>query len=552
MVLCKAMSKFKLPLKRSVSYTRHRKLKKSPARNNRICTRRSYSLRNHESRIIANADFEDVADETAEDDKECKKRPRTELEKLIIRNNDEYQNLNVNQSLKERLKERSKRMQERREQQEREQELLNEDNDEDDDEDEDEEDDEAEEHEKGYSLRRKRSEPTRYGEIEVAAPTRVKTRRAAPVALFSRSGAHRSSNSGRRRDSRSRRRKQMSTASSSSSSSSDEEHFQKKKHRQMEKSRSTMLPMNLSEDQVNKRAGFRDRERIGASLADVDPMEFDKTITFKSVGGHPKAICQLQEMVVLPLLYPQLFSKFKVSPPRGVLFYGPPGTGKTLMARALVNECSKDGKQVAFFMRKGSDVLSKWVGESERQLRLLFDQAFRMRPSVIFFDEIDGLAPVRSSRQDHIHSSIVSTLLALLDGLDSRGEVVIIGATNRIDSIDPALRRPGRFDREILFQLPGADARKEILKIHTEEWENKPKEEFLNKIAVKTSGYCGADLKALCTESVLNALRRTYPSVYRTQKRIDIDMQSVNPNHNDFENSMKSIIPGKFLEIIIG
>ena len=300
---------------------------------------------------------------------------------------------------------------------------------------------------------------------------------------------------------------------------------------------------------VNRRSGFRDRERIGASLADVDPMEFDKSINFKSVGGHPKAIKQLQEMVVLPLLYPDVFSKFKVSPPRGVLFYGPPGTGKTLMARALVNECSKDGKKVAFFMRKGSDVLSKWVGESERQLRLLFDQAFRMRPSVIFFDEIDGLAPVRSSRQDHIHSSIVSTLLALMDGLDSRGEVIIIGATNRIDSIDPALRRPGRFDREILFQLPGADARKEILKIHTKDWEEKLSDDFLNELATKTNGYCGADLKALCTESVLNTLRRTYPSVYRTQKKIAIDTKTLKPNQIDFENSIKRIIPGIYNDL---
>ena len=133
------------------------------------------------------------------------------------------------------------------------------------------------------------------------------------------------------------------------------------------------------------------------------------------------------------------------------------GTGKTLVARALANECSHGERKVAFFMRKGADCLSKWVGESERQLRLLFDQAYQMRPSIIFFDEIDGLAPVRSSRQDQIHSSIVSTLLALMDGLDNRGEIVIIGATNRLDSIDPALRRPGRFDREFLFPLPSVD-----------------------------------------------------------------------------------------------
>merc|ERR1719312_646226 len=126
---------------------------------------------------------------------------------------------------------------------------------------------------------------------------------------------------------------------------------------------------------------------------------------------------------------------------------------------------------IIFFMRKGADCLSKWIGESERQLRMLFDQAYQMRPSIIFFDEIDGLAPVRSSRQDQIHSSIVSTLLALMDGLDNRGEIVVIGATNRIENIDPALRRPGRFDREFRFFLPDRKTRKEILTKHLQKWE---------------------------------------------------------------------------------
>lgn len=139
-------------------------------------------------------------------------------------------------------------------------------------------------------------------------------------------------------------------------------------------------------------------------------------------------------------------------------------------------------------MRKGADCLSKWVGESERQLRLLFDQAYLMRPSIIFFDEIDGLAPVRSSRQDQIHSSIVSTLLALMDGLDNRGEIVVIGATNRLDSIDPALRRPGRFDREFLFNLPDKKARKHILQIHTRDWNPKLSDPFLGELAEKCVG----------------------------------------------------------------
>jgi SpoVK/Ycf46/Vps4 family AAA+-type ATPase len=187
-------------------------------------------------------------------------------------------------------------------------------------------------------------------------------------------------------------------------------------------------------------------------------------------------------MIVLPLVYPELFQHYKIKPPRklttkriikllikfflgGVLFYGPPGTGKTLVARALVNECSSPDRRIAFFMRKGADCLCKYVGESERQLRVLFEQAYQQRPSIIFFDEIDGLAPVRSARQDQIHASIVSTLLALMDGLDNRGEVVVIGATNRLDAIDPALRRPGRFDREFRFSLPTLEVIKNRFRI---------------------------------------------------------------------------------------
>ncbi|MBZ3885520.1 ATPase family AAA domain-containing protein 2 [Sciurus carolinensis] len=243
-----------------------------------------------------------------------------------------------------------------------------------------------------------------------------------------------------------------SSDSTSSSSSEDEQHFERRRKRSRNRAINRCLPLNFRKDEL--RGIYKDRMKIGASLADVDPMQLDSSVRFDSVGGLSKHIAALKEMVVFPLLYPEVFEKFKIQPPRGCLFYGPPGTGKTLVARALANECSQGDKRVAFFMRKGADCLSKWVGESERQLRLLFDQAYQMRPSIIFFDEIDGLAPVRSSRQDQIHSSIVSTLLALMDGLDSRGEIVVIGATNRLDSIDPALRRPGRFDREFLFSLP--------------------------------------------------------------------------------------------------
>lgn len=333
-----------------------------------------------------------------------------------------------------------------------------------------------------------------------------------------------------------------SSSSSSSDDVSDEERFQKRKTKRMMLERSKLMPANLMKNDVTK-AIFRDRQKVGASLADVSPMEMDFNVKFESVGGCDEHIKSLKEMVVFPLLYPEVFSKFSITPPRGVLFYGPPGTGKTLMARALASECSREGKKVAFFMRKGADCLSKWIGESERQLRLLFDQAYLMRPSIIFFDEIDGLAPVRSSRQDQIHSSIVSTLLALMDGLDSRGEIIVIGATNRIENIDPALRRPGRFDRELRFGLPTMSARKEILQLHTKSWEPKIEENLYEKLADKTIGYCGADIKGLCAEAALNALRRRYPQVYQSNQKLGIQVDKIVVKEEDFLRAMKTMVP---------
>ncbi|KAJ7338109.1 hypothetical protein JRQ81_010688 [Phrynocephalus forsythii] len=329
--------------------------------------------------------------------------------------------------------------------------------------------------------------------------------------------------------------------STSSSSSDDEQRFERRRKRSRSKALSRCLPLNFRKDEL--KGIHKDRMKIGASLADVDPMQIDSTVRFDCVGGLSSHISALKEMVVFPLLYPEVFERFKIQPPKGCLFYGPPGTGKTLVARALANECSQGDRRIAFFMRKGADCLSKWVGESERQLRLLFDQAFQMRPSIIFFDEIDGLAPVRSSRQDQIHSSIVSTLLALMDGLDNRGEIVVIGATNRLDAIDPALRRPGRFDREFLFTLPDKDARKEILKIQTREWSPKPSELFLDELAEKCVGYCGADIKSICAEAALCALRRRYPQIYTSSAKLQLDISSINITAKDFVMAMQKIVP---------
>lgn len=281
----------------------------------------------------------------------------------------------------------------------------------------------------------------------------------------------------------------------------------------------------------------------GANTADADPITIDKEVNFQSVGGLADHISQLKEMVSLPLLYPEIFQRFHISPPRGVLFHGPPGTGKTLMARALAASCSSESRKISFYMRKGADCLSKWVGEAERQLRLLFEEAKNNQPSIIFFDEIDGLAPVRSAKQDQIHASIVSTLLALMDGMDSRGQVVVIGATNRPDSVDPALRRPGRFDREFYFPLPELGARQHILNIHTARWDPPLSADFISDLAKQTKGYGGADLRALCTEAALYAVQRRYPQIYSSSEKLVIDPTTIKTSPKDFMMAIKKIVP---------
>ncbi|XP_045500636.1 ATPase family AAA domain-containing protein 2-like [Colias croceus] len=320
-----------------------------------------------------------------------------------------------------------------------------------------------------------------------------------------------------------------SSGSSSSSTSSDTEEdlnvSMKNKTKGRQKSRST------------------DDKKTDRALRDIQPIEVDGSVRFSSVGGLEEHIKCLREMVLFPLMYPELFQKFKTRPAKGVLFHGPPGTGKTLLARALANECSLvGGRKVAFFMRKGADCLKKWVGESERHLKLLFQQANKMKPSIIFFDEIDALAPVRSVRQEQVHTSVVGTLLAEMDGVCERGEVVVIGATNRLDAVDPALRRAGRFDRELHFPPPNAAARRDILDIYTKDWTPRPSEDTLNYIADVSSGYGGSDLKALCSEAVLKALRRVYPQVYESEHALMIDPRNVEVTQADLETAMEGLV----------
>ena len=237
---------------------------------------------------------------------------------------------------------------------------------------------------------------------------------------------------------------------------------------------------------------------------------------FETLAGMEPEIKVLKELALLPLTYPDVFKKLGVAAGRGVLLHGPPGTGKTAVVRALLGAAAKGPHPVSFFSRKGADALGKYMGEAERSLRLLFSEAQRRQPSIIFFDEIDGLAPARkktNAEGDAIHGSVVASLLALMDGLDDRGQVVVIAATNRPDAVDPALRRPGRFDREIRFALPGPSARVDILKVHTKEWVPRPNVEILQQIADRTEGAAGADLRALASAATLAAVRRRAPSL---------------------------------------
>jgi len=342
---------------------------------------------------------------------------------------------------------------------------------------------------------------------------------------------------------------------SESSSCSTDTFMEMRRERRLRKERKKINPIEIHDLGLYDQgmAPSMNKKKSKEGPADISPMDIDLKVDWNMVGGLQHHVQKLKEMVILPLLYPKEFEQFKMSTPKGVLFHGPPGTGKTLVARVLAAQCSvgtnPDGtpkKKVAFYMRKGADCLSKWVGEAERQLRLLFDEAHKNQPAVIFFDEIDGLAPVRSSRQDQIHSSIVSTLLALMDGLDSRGQIIVIGATNRPDAIDPALRRPGRFDRELCFNLPSKKARKDILKIHTKSWDAtncKLDDKTLTYLSEQSVGYCGADLEALCREAFLAAVRRTYPQIYHSNIRLSIDTQRLKVIRSDFEKALKDITP---------
>ncbi|MFX0012069.1 MAG: CDC48 family AAA ATPase [Candidatus Hermodarchaeota archaeon] len=268
-------------------------------------------------------------------------------------------------------------------------------------------------------------------------------------------------------------------------------------------------------------------------------------VTYDDVGGLTEEIQRIREMVELPLKHPELFHRLNIDPPKGVLFYGPSGTGKTLMAKAVSQESN------AYFITiNGPEIMSKFYGASEGRLREIFEEAEEHAPSIIFIDEIDSIAPKRVETSGEVERRVVSQLLSLMDGLQGRGQIIVIGATNRINAIDEALRRPGRFDREIEFGVPTTKGRKEILQIHTR---GMPLEEDVNltRYAEITYGFVGADIMAICREAALFALRRILPRVNLDEPIPSEIILELKIMDHDFAQAINMIEPSAMREIMI-
>ena len=276
----------------------------------------------------------------------------------------------------------------------------------------------------------------------------------------------------------------------------------------------------------------------------------DETIpelNYEDIGGLSEEIKKIREMVEIPMKHPEIFEKLGIEPPKGVLLHGPPGTGKTLLAKAVASESDAN-----FILLNGPEVMSKYYGESEKKIRDIFEEAEKTAPTIIFIDELDAVAPKREETMGEVERRVVSQILTMMDGMKSRGKVIVIGATNRINSIDPALRRPGRFDREIAINAPDKEGRLAILKIHTR---GMPltRNVNLNELASVTHGFVGADLEALSKESAMNVLRKYLP-----QMKLDGEEQ-IPPNileklivkQDDFMDALRNVRPSAMREVLV-
>lgn len=270
-----------------------------------------------------------------------------------------------------------------------------------------------------------------------------------------------------------------------------------------------------------------------------------RDISYEDIGGLSREIRDIREMIEVPLRHPELFARLGINPPRGVLLHGPPGTGKTMIARAVASETDAN-----FVSISGPEIVSKFYGESEQRLRQIFDEAQKAAPTIIFIDEIDSIAPKREEVSGDLERRVVAQLLALMDGLSSRGEVIVIAATNRPNALDPALRRGGRFDREVEIGIPNKNGRLEILYVHTR---GMPLDESLDlkEIAEVTHGFVGADLYALCKEAAMHTLERALPDLDVKEDIPTYILENLNVTKDDFYTALKKIEPSAMREVFV-
>jgi len=281
---------------------------------------------------------------------------------------------------------------------------------------------------------------------------------------------------------------------------------------------------------------------------DISKLEGVKTlvdVTYEDIGGLKEEVKKVREMIEIPLKRPELFERLGISPPKGVLMHGPPGTGKTLLAKAVANE-----SDAHFIAIQGPEIMSKYVGGSEEKLREFFEEAEENAPSIVFIDEIDAIAPKREEVSGETERRVVAQLLTLMDGLKSRGQVVVIGATNRPDALDSALRRGGRFDREIEIGVPDKDGRREVLQIHTRGMPLDEKVD-LDEIADTTHGFVGADLEMLCKEAAMRVLRRVLPDIKADEEIPKETLKKMIIQKSDFKEALKEIQPSALREILV-
>ena len=279
----------------------------------------------------------------------------------------------------------------------------------------------------------------------------------------------------------------------------------------------------------------------------VEMME-DKipTINYEDIGGLTEEIKKIREMVEIPLKHPEIFQKLGVSPPKGVLLHGPPGTGKTLLAKAVASE-----SDAHFILLNGPEIMSKFYGESEKKIRTIFEEAEKNAPSIIFIDEIDAIAPKREDVQGEVERRVVSQLLTMMDGLNSRGKVIVIGASNRVNSIDQALRRPGRFDRELEIGVPDKSGRLQVLKIHSRGMPLN-KDVNLEKIASLTHGFVGADIESLTKEAAMNVLRKNLSKIKLDEEEISKEiLEKLIIKHEDFTDALRIVRPSAMREVLV-